>query len=208
MIDLVTASNTHLYQEQLRQMYRRRHEIFVERRGWSQLAHQDGLEKDQFDTKDAIYLLSIRDDGSVDGALRLLPTTVPHLLSEVFPHAVTGAVPRGPSIYEMTRYFTLRDHAERRRMRWVRGELLCAMFEYCLGQGGEAITTMLDTFYIHRMRQNGWGEELIGPPTTYDEGVAVVAKIAVNEKNLNATRLAHGVFWPALRKAPAMPKAA
>jgi acyl-homoserine lactone synthase len=208
MIDVVTTSNAHLFQGQLRQMFEHRYEIFVKRRGWSQLATQDGQEKDQFDTASAVYLLSIRDDGSVDGGLRLIPTTVPHLLSEVFPHAVAGEVPRGPSIHEMTRYFTLRDHAERRRMRWVRGELLCAMFEYCLSQGGEWITTMLDSFYVHRMRQNGWGEELIGPPTRYDEGVAVVAKIAVNDKNLNATRLAHGIFWPALRRPAEMPKAA
>lgn len=201
MIDCITASNAHLYGDALRQMYERRYEIFVNRRGWKDLARDDGLEKDQFDGKNAIYLLSIRDNGVVDGGLRLLPTTGPHLLADVFPHFVAGDVPRGPGIYEMTRYFTIRDRTQRNRMRWVAGELLCSMFEYCLANGGEWITTMLDTFYIHRMRDNHWNEILLGPPTKYDEGTGVAAKFAVTPENLKATQLAHGVVWPALRAA-------
>jgi acyl-homoserine lactone synthase len=180
-------------------MYQRRYDVFVKRRGWSALAREDGIEKDQFDTENAIYLLNIREDGFVDGGLRLLPTTGPHLLSELFPHFVAGDVPRGLGIYEMTRCFTIRDSAQKNRMRYVAGELLCAMFEYCLDNGGEWITTMLDTFYVHRMRDNHWNEVLLGPPTKYDEGTAVAAKFAVTEGNLKATQLAHGVFWRALR---------
>ncbi len=206
MIDVVTAANGHLFRDQLRQMFERRYEVFVKRRGWSRLSATNGQERDQFDTADAVYLLSIRDNGSVDGGLRLIPTTAPHLLSEVFAHAVSGDVPRGPSIHEMTRYFALCDHAERSRMRRVRGELLCAMLEYCLGQGGKWITTMFDTFYLNRMRQNGWQHELIGPPTRYDEGEAIVAKIAVTETNLRSSQQAHGILWPALRQP--LPKAA
>jgi len=203
MIDCVTAQNAHRYGDALHQMFQRRHEIFVKRRGWKELARPDGLEKDQFDTEQAIYLLSIRDDGTVDGGLRLVPTTGPHLLADVFPHFVRGEVPRGPNVFEMTRYFSIRDHAERRHMRRVRGELLCSMFEYCLGHGGEWITTMLDTFYIHRMRENNWNETALGRPTPYAEGVGVAVKIAVTRENLGWTRSVHGIFWPALREATA-----
>ena len=199
MIDCVNAQNAYRYGDALLQMFRRRHDIFVTRRGWRELARPDGLEMDQFDTEKAIYLLSIRDDGTVDGGLRLVPTTEPHLLANVFPHFVTGEVPRGPNIFEMTRYFSIRDHAERRLMRRVRGELLCAMFEYCLGQGVQWITTMLDTFYVHRMRDNNWHEITLGPPTPYAEGEGVAVKIAVTRENLGWTRSVHGVFWPALR---------
>jgi len=199
MIDCVTAQNARRYNNALNQMYQRRYDIFVTRRGWKDLARPDGLEKDQFDTEKAIYLLSIRDDGMVDGGMRLLPTTEPHLLADVFPHFVAGEVPRGPNVFEMTRYFSIRDHAQRRHMRRVRGELLCAMFEYCLVHGGEWITTMLDTFYVHRMRDNNWNEIVLGPPTHYAEGEGVAVKIAVTRENLSWTRSVHGVFWPALR---------
>jgi acyl-homoserine lactone synthase len=199
MIDCVTCFNAHLYKDQLEQMFRRRYDIFVKRRRWAKLAQPDGLERDQFDNDAAIYLLSINPAGVVDGGLRLIPTTEPHLLSEIFSHAVSGPVPRGPAIYEMTRYFTMTDRTQPHASRRVAGELLCSMLEYCLGHSGEWITTLFDTFYVPRMRQNGWDQELIGPPTRYDEGIAVAAKIAVTDENLRASRVVHKISGPMLR---------
>jgi acyl-homoserine lactone synthase len=206
----ITRSNADQYAAALEQMFRRRYEVFVQRRRWTRLAHQDGQERDQFDTSAAIYLLSLNPFGCVNGGLRLISTLEPHLLSEVFPHTVAGPVPRGPAIYEMTRYFTVPDPADPRRQRQIAGELLCSMLEFCLARGGEWITTMLDTFYVQRMRHNGWKQELIGPPTAYDEGVAVAAKIAVTEQNLQASRAAHGIAGPVLHgvEATAVPRAA
>jgi N-acyl-L-homoserine lactone synthetase len=49
------------------------------------LAKPDRLERDQFDNDDAIYLLAI-DGRTVVGGSQLVPSTKPHLLSEVLPH--------------------------------------------------------------------------------------------------------------------------
>jgi acyl-homoserine lactone synthase len=198
LIECVTAENSRLFAGFLDQMYRRRYDIFVKTRGWKGLDRGDGTEKDRFDNDDAVYLLSIRENGMLDGAMRLIPTTCPHLLSEVFPDFVAGAVPRGPDIYEMTRYFTIRDRDNAARMRIVAGELLCAMFEYCLDMRAKWITTMFDTFYLRRTRENHWNEILLGPAAKYDEGTAVAAKFAVSERNLDATRKTHGISYRAL----------
>ena len=62
MIDVVTRHNANLYSEALQQMFKLRHALLVEERGWEDLRKTDGLERDQFDGPDATYLLAMQDD--------------------------------------------------------------------------------------------------------------------------------------------------
>ena len=84
MIYIVTAENEYHYRDEMEQAYRLRHKIFVEEMGWTDLAKPDGREIDQFDTKHAVHMLYI-EHGKVLGYQRLLPSTRPHLLSDVTP---------------------------------------------------------------------------------------------------------------------------
>ena len=70
MIEVVTSRNAHQYKDALQDMFHLRHRIFVERMGWEALRRDDRLEKDQFDTDDAIYLLLTTDDGAVPRSRR------------------------------------------------------------------------------------------------------------------------------------------
>ena len=69
---------------------RYRHRVFVETLGW-QLQCRDALEWDQFDREDTLYVIAQNAVGDVIGTARLLPTTRPYLLSEVFPVLLNGA---------------------------------------------------------------------------------------------------------------------
>jgi len=81
-----------------------RHKVFVERLCW-ELASQDGLEEDQFDRPDTVYVVACNESGNVCGCARLLPTTGPYLLAEVFPQLLNGAVPpNSPEIWELSRF--------------------------------------------------------------------------------------------------------
>jgi acyl-homoserine lactone synthase len=100
MIHVVTSANRHLYEPELLMHFRLRHEVYVVERNWKELERADGLERDQFDNQDATYILAI-DTGEVVGGSRLIPTTHPHLLSEVFPHlASVRGLPRAADTYE------------------------------------------------------------------------------------------------------------
>src|ERR1700744_2144378 len=103
MLHMVDADNIHEYQAEMDQAYRLRHRVFVEERGWADLARSDGREIDQFDTPDAVHMLYI-DEGAVIGYQRMLPSQKPHLLSDVMPYLCEDARPVGPSIWEWTRY--------------------------------------------------------------------------------------------------------
>lgn len=103
MIHIVTPENDYLYRDEMDQAYRLRHRVFVEERGWSDLAKPDGREIDQFDTKHAVHMLYI-EHGEVLGYQRMLPTTRPHLLSDVMPELCMEERPVGAHIWEWTRY--------------------------------------------------------------------------------------------------------
>ena len=83
---------------------RYRHEVFVRRLGW-QLNTPEGVDIDQFDREDTVYVVAEDDQGRVAGCGRLLPTTRPYLLGEVFPQLLNGAPPPcSPDIWELSRY--------------------------------------------------------------------------------------------------------
>lgn len=84
-----------------------RHKVFVERLGW-QLRTRDGAELDQFDRPDTVYVVAQEDGGRIVGCARLLPTTRPYLLGEVFPQLLNGlAPPCSPDVWELSRFAAL-----------------------------------------------------------------------------------------------------
>lgn len=81
-----------------------RHQVFVERLGWP-LYTENGLESDQFDRPDTVYVVAQDTDGHITGCARLLPTTGPYLLSEVFPQLLNGLPPPcSPDVWELSRF--------------------------------------------------------------------------------------------------------
>ncbi|MBT2337131.1 GNAT family N-acetyltransferase [Variovorax paradoxus] len=83
---------------------RYRHRVFVEKLGWK-LHTRCGLELDQFDGRDTVYLVARNPDGDIVGTTRLLPTHRPYLLASVFPQLLGGApAPCSPKIWELSRF--------------------------------------------------------------------------------------------------------
>lgn len=83
---------------------RLRRRIFVEGLGWALSVDRWGRERDQFDRKDTIYG-AVVEDGSPVGCWRLLPTTGPYLLGDVFPHLAGGEpLPRDMATWEISRF--------------------------------------------------------------------------------------------------------
>ena len=90
-----------------------RHKVFVERLGW-QLEVDGELELDQFDRPDTRYVMARDADGDMIGCARLLPTTQPYLLGELFPQLLGGLpVPSSPHIWELSRFAAVDLKADR-----------------------------------------------------------------------------------------------
>jgi acyl-homoserine lactone synthase len=209
MIYLIDSTNRTAFTAQLEEMFEIRHRIYVEGRGWRALARTDRRECDQFDNEDAVYLLGIDDDGRVTSGSRLIPTTKPPLMRDVFPHSVTkAAIPQDPYIYEWTRYFLTAAPNDRYQRRTQSGELLCALFEYALDMRLNRLSVVCDTFFVPKWREAGWGIELLGDPTPYPEGTCIALLIEVSRQALIATKAARGIASQSLQRSPFPPVAA
>ena len=91
-VHVIRRENRHLYADILENYFRLRHQIYVVERKWMELERPDKREIDQFDTDDTVYLLGL-DGRAIVAGMRLVPTTSPTLLSELFPAlALNGPV--------------------------------------------------------------------------------------------------------------------
>lgn len=85
-------------------MFRFRTEMFCRRLNW-QLQVTDGLEKDQYDALDPVYLVARTTRLDVESCARLLPTTGPYMLREVFAEMLQGeAAPQADDVWELSRF--------------------------------------------------------------------------------------------------------
>ncbi len=109
MIHIVTPENDYHYRAEMEQAYRLRHQVFVKETGWTDLDKPDGREIDQFDNKHAVHMLYI-EHGEVLGYQRLLPSTRPHLLSDIMPELCQVERPVGADIWEISRHCVAPGH--------------------------------------------------------------------------------------------------
>jgi acyl-homoserine lactone synthase len=166
----------------------------VVERNWKDLARPDGLERDQFDNQDAIYIL-VTDNGQVIGGSRLLSTTGPHLLSEVFPYlASVRGLPRADDIYEWTRMFVVKSRREGRTMGGhTRGSVICGVLEYCLDNGINGLTALIEMFWLPLFHSMGWNLMPLGLPELINGEWSIAVKMALSEDTLASTRAFHGI---------------
>jgi len=84
-----------------------RHRVFVENLGWELPNKDPGLERDQFDGPETLYVVAKDALGEICGCARLLSTEQAYLLGSVFPALLDGApLPQSSEIWELSRYTT------------------------------------------------------------------------------------------------------
>lgn len=93
-------------------MFRLRHAVFHDRLGW-EVASDNGMEHDRFDECNPVYVLVKGDDGDIVACWRLLPTTGPYMLKDIFPQLLHGQpAPQQPDVWELSRFAVNTDKAE------------------------------------------------------------------------------------------------
>jgi|GEM_PF-1578061 acyl homoserine lactone synthase len=86
-------------------MFNLRHRVFKQRLKWD-VSSIDDLEIDQFDNNETKYIITTDINNNVKGCVRLLPTTSPYMLSEIFPYLWQSQqpMPCSDSICELSRF--------------------------------------------------------------------------------------------------------
>lgn len=154
------------------QMFRMRAEVFSGRLGW-EVNVVDGRETDRFDNEDPLYLLSVCEEtGVLQGAVRLLPTTGPYMLRDVFSVLVPDGAPESPLIWESSRFainprvFSAAERAEANHVvHKTTLELLCGIVEVCRSAGIDHVVSVFDARMARIFRAADCPYEVIGTPT-------------------------------------------
>jgi acyl-homoserine lactone synthase len=198
MIQIVTAENRNQFDAEMEQAYRLRHTVFVDEMKWEDLRKPDGREIDQFDDDRALHMLYL-DDGIVLGYQRMLPTTRPHLLSDVMPELCDGERPFGPDIWEWTRYCVSRPHRERgRALSPIANALLSGIVEWGLGSGVDKIIIEMEPIWLLRLVQLYFRVTPLGLPRKVATGDVVAVVAAFDERTLDRLREMRGNQTPVL----------
>ena len=198
MIDVLTWENAHFFGPALVSQHRLRYRLFVERQGWDIPCFR-GMEYDQFDTPAAVYLLSRGEEGEVRGITRLIPTTRPYMIKDLWSDFVEESdLPASPDIWEGTRFGVDQNLEPKLRDRVVR-ELVLACLEFGLLNGIRHYLVLMPVLIIRRVI-GGAGCQYVwlGEPRSIGKHRVAVARVTVSSQTLHEARRRFGAFSPIL----------
>ena len=191
----------------LESMFRLRHEVFRERLNW-EVGSASGKERDVFDDLDPVYIVC-EDEGEVLGSWRLLPTTGPYMLKDVFPELLHGTpAPVGQDIWEISRFAVSKRVAGNDSLgtiRYVTNILLEELFIFAARRNISRILAVSDVRFERILKRIGLLTQRFGPPLQMGVTQAVSGYADVSNLNLRRLELAnqHG-FLPFNRSLPAI----
>jgi N-acyl-L-homoserine lactone synthetase len=167
MMILIEGHNVDQHPELIDQMFRLRAKVFSGRLGW-QVEVNDGIERDRFDDLEPLYAVWLNERRQVVGTFRLLQTTGPTMLSDVFSACLPDGEPvRSPVIWESTRFCVDTELAQERGkngLAEVTSGLLAALLEIGVNSGLSHIVTVLDIRMERIVRRAGCPIERLGEP--------------------------------------------
>ncbi len=198
MIHIVTPERAHFYRDELREMHRLRYRVFKERMHWD-VDGENGEEYDEFDDCEATYLLAYDRPDELAGAWRVLPTTGPYMLRDVFSHLLEDMpAPRDSLIWETSRFAVDCDldcEAGLSALNRITAEMFCGLLEHCLATGVREMVTVYDIRIARLLSRLGgplwskpkWrsGRHMIGDWVAYAGrwDVTEAVLLAIRERN-------------------------
>lgn len=190
----------------LRPMFEARKQIFVDLLKWDVPVIDGRFEVDQFDDEHATYVIATGRDGEHLGSARLLPTTRPHILGDLYPALCAGPVPTGADIFEITRFCLDRNQGAARR-RVTRNRLVSALVALALTRGIRTFTGVAEIAWLQQILAFGWDCRPLGPPLALPCGLTGALAIAIDDST-PALLERNGIWDPAGDWHPALAVAA
>jgi N-acyl-L-homoserine lactone synthetase len=180
MIDAISLETAHLLGDALPSAYRLRHRIFIERQKYD-VPSRRGMEWDQFDTPLAVYLLWRDERARVRAIARLIPTSLPYMIQQLWPELVReGDMPSRDDVWEVTRFGIDRNLDRQQRAR-IFGEMFCALTEYALKNGIGEYIFVTPALVIDRGLGNAGVEAVrLGPSRRLGRLPVIAARLALS----------------------------
>lgn len=134
---------------------------FVDTLRWQVPVIDARYEIDNYDSEVAVYLVESDEAGRHIGSLRLLPTTGPHILADIFEDLVDGDLPRGAGVMEITRLCLPSHNCAAGRLA-TRNALVRAMVDHALAARVDCLTGVVTARFRPTVLEMGWRAAPLG----------------------------------------------
>ena len=177
------ASNT-----LLDNMYAMRCRVFRDRLQWD-IHCENNLDIDFYDRLHPVYAIATPDRRTASGCWRILPTTGPNMLRDIFPQLVeNGPVPEGENIWEISRFAvdTLTPTYESlASLHATTSELLIKLVEHGLSHGIRQYVAASDVRFERILKRSGLTVKRLGNVQRIGKTPAVSGFIDVTQEQLD-----------------------
>ena len=201
MVTLVVGATNPNARELLAKMFRQRHQVFVEEKGWK-LKSYNGLEFDNYDTDETVYIMALTPEGEMVASMRMLRTDKPHMMADVFADMCEGGVPRRADVWELTRGALTKGL--RATGYWSR--MQCGLIEAALLWGVNKGTGIYTVDYVTALNRAGWDGRPMGQPRMMDGEPYVACECNLTGAVLARTRALHKITAPVIERIYYMPE--
>lgn len=180
-------------------MHRLRKKVFADRMKWPVQVDQEGLEVDQFDLPEAVYLLALDPLGQVIGNWRLLPTTGPTMIRDVWPEFLdTLPMPYDHFSWEASRFAVESDQYDPKeglkQVSQITGEMFCALTELCLLCGIERVFTLYDARIARLLRRLDCVPDATSAGLKIDDHITQIGVFTTNQAMLQRLQKSTGII--------------
>ena len=196
MLKLIEGSYASFFPKEMDAMFRNRAEAFSNRLGWDVVV-KDGYERDFFDDANPLYLVSVDPDTEeYRGSLKLLPTTGPNMLRDVFPQLLDGEYIESATIWESSRICGAagaRQPERSRRINYALTELILGIGEVAVAAGLTQIASVFDARIFRVLKAAGCNPQVIGTPQRIGDIMCYASLFDTGERPLQAFRAIAGI---------------
>jgi len=198
VLKVIEGKRSSSYPMEMDAMFRNRAEVFSERLGW-EVTVKDGYERDTFDDANPLYLIAVDPHtNEYWGSLRLLPTTGPNMLRDVFPFLLSeGEYIESATIWETSRICAVSAEGQPERSQngvsLALGELLAGIGEVAIIAGLTQIVAVFDARIYRILKAAGCDPQIIGRPRRIGGTMSYAGLFDTGEGPLQAIRDALGI---------------
>ena len=197
MIRLIQGARALSFLNEIDAMFRCKAQTFFERLGWD-VTVKNGYERDNFDDENPLYIISVDQySGKYRGSLRLLPTTGPNMLRDVFSCLLDhGEVIESATIWEASRICVISEgQPERTRggVNYALAELLVGIGEVATLAGLTQIVAVCDGPTFRVLKAAGCKPQIIGTPRRIGETMSYAGLFDTGEAFQRALRDGPGI---------------
>ncbi|WP_116141052.1 acyl-homoserine-lactone synthase [Trinickia diaoshuihuensis] len=170
-----------------------RHRIFVELLGWRLPCADDRFERDQYDRDDTVYVVAHDESGAICGCARLLPTTRPYLLQELFPSLLADGMtpPSSADVWELSRFAASTSDGAfgEEAGAWAVRPMLASVVECAVKLGARRLIGVTFLSMERLFRRVGVHAHRAGPAQRIDGRMVVACWIDLDAQTLTALGL-------------------